>query len=629
MLTPLTRKPRSTPFLVLDIESKDGPSRVKAGFTRPFLVGVYDGETYQEFRDENPHQGCWDERYYSLGGCIDQAMRYILSRGYRNHHIYAHNAGRFDYLFLVPWLMYQGQRFNFNIIPVSSSIQVLDVTRGHSKWRFLDSYKLIPAALDKALKAFGLAGKLDIDLNLHEDDPEWSPYLKQDCVGLWQLLERFHDYIVNSLGGEVGITAPATSMLLFRRKYLKRSVEREVETHDFVRSGYFGGRVEVFRTEGESLRYFDINSSYPRAMLEKMPAGVATHWDGPPPAVVTRNRIGFVDCDVWVPPTVEVPPLPVKAGEELPQCRGKLVFPVGRLRGVWEWGELQEAVKLGAEIETFRHSEWFEGQFLFRDFVNDIYKYRDKSREGFDEALAQIAKILLNSLYGKFGMKTERTKIYRWDDPDLPDNAVPASPDPDCPIWYAKTTVDAPYIMPQISARVTALARVRLLHAMLEARRRGGHIYYCDTDSVITDVELPTSPYLGDLKDEFPYFCPHCPKDKRIQDVPECPKHGANIIVSGNIKGRFIGPKVYALQAEGFEKVKAKGFEKRTIEMLEKLATGETIYQERLEKIGTLARAGFMRGPKIRIVPRRLRGDAGKRELLHDGSTKPWEVRMW
>lgn len=606
MLTRLTKKPRSTPFIVLDIESKDGESRTEPGFTRPFMVGVYDGATYVEFRDDDPNSGEWDTRYFMPGGCVYKALRYILQRKYRGHHIYAHNAGRFDYLFLLPALMQlESFGFTFEIIPVSSSIQVMDVKKGDARFRFLDSVKLIPAALDKALKAFGLPGKLEHDLGLHEEDARWTDYLKQDCVGLYQLLMRFHFYIERTLGGEVGITAPATSMKVFRRRYLKRNYPRSIETHEFVRRGYCGGRVEVHHSAGTTLRYYDINSSYPRAMLEAMPVGAATQWDGPPPAVL-QKRIGFVECDVYVPPDIIIPPLPIKAGVELPHAKGKLVFPVGKLHGIWEWSELQKAVSLGATIERYGHSVWYEGVPIFKEYVNDIYQYRDKSRPEYDEGLAQVAKILLNSLYGKFGMRTERLKIYRWNDPDLPIEAYPANrSDPDCLIWYAKTEVDAPYIMPQISARVTALARVRLLDAMLEAKRRGGDLFYCDTDSVITNVELETSTELGALKDEYPE-------------------------ASGRLNGRFLGPKLYALETvDGFSQVKAKGFQERTLDLLARLEAGGVIMQERLEKIGTLAQAGFTRGPCMRLVPRSLRGDSGKREMLVDGSTRPWEVSMW
>ena len=214
-----------------------------------------------------------------------------------------------------------------------------------------------------------------------------------------------------------------------------------------------------------------------------------------------------------------------------------------------------------------------------------------------------MVKIMLNSAYGKFGMKTLRKQIYRWDDPDLPDNAVPLSPDPDAPIWAAEEEVDAAYIMPQVAARVTALGRVRLYQAMQEAVEKGGRVYYCDTDSVITDVELETSTELGALKDEFPEY-------------------------SGRLEGEFLAPKLYILSCDDFEKVKAKGLQDRSRENVEKLAAGETIYQNRLEKVGTLARANFLRGPQMRKVPRTLR-EGGEKRVFDGTTSKPHRAMMW
>lgn len=606
-LSPLTGPVVTSPFLTLDIESKDGSSRTKAGFTRPFLVGVYDGESYHEFRDLHPTKGRWQTRYFWEDGCVAQALRHVLSDAYSGYRIYAHNAGRFDYLFFLSWLMEEGERlgYRFSIIPVSSSIQLLDVWklgpdgRKAQTWRFLDSIRLIPTSLQKAGKAFGLGGKVEHDLNRHENDPLWSVYLKQDCVLLYNVVSRFHDYIENVLGGEVGITAPSTAMKLYRRKYLKSSIPRTPDSHEFIREGYVGGRVECFYATGENLRYYDINSSYPRAMLDPMPAGEGVYWQGKPAPFLADSCIGFVRANVDIPEDIAIPPLPTHDPDN-----GKLIFPVGRLSGVWEWGELQQAMSMGVRVEEWRDSWWYEQRTLFNDYVTDLYKYRDKSLPGFDPGLAEICKIMLNSLYGKFGMKTQRKMIYRFDDPNLPDDAVPANNDPDCPVWYAEKTVDAAYIMPQISARVTALARVRLLRAMLSAIELGGKVYYCDTDSVLTDVRLPTGSKLGELKDEYPEQ-------------------------SGNIRGRFLGPKLYVLTSQDWEKVTAKGFETRTVETIEKLLAGETIVQWRLEKVGTLARNNFMRGPRMVPVPRSLRQCKGKREALPDGSSKPWRLDMW
>lgn len=600
-LTPLTKKIVPRNFAVLDLESKMDDTDL-AGFTRPFLAGFYDGEECIQHFDTNP-QVAWQERYYQQGGCVDLLMRTMLRRRYSGHYLYAHNAGRFDYLFLLPWMMGVGDRlgYKFTVVPVSSSIQMLKVTHGTHVWTFLDSLKLIPTSLDKAAKSFGLAGKQKHNLDLPESERDlWCSYNKVDLEQLYQVIQKFHHYVENVLCGEVGITAPSTAMKLFRRRYLKHQIPRSIECHDFVRSGYFGGRVEVFQTKGDALYYFDINSSYPAAMLEKMPVGEATYWEGKPPDRFLRERIGFLEVDVEVPEDTYLPVLPIRAPS------GKLIFPVGRLTGVWSWEELREAITHGAEVKRWGRSVWFEGEPIFKDFVIDLYKYRDKSLEGYDEGLDAIVKILLNALYGKFGMRTLRKKIYRYDDPDLPSNATPAYPDPECPIWFAEEETDAPYIMPQLSAHITTLARLRLHRYMSLAKTRGGKLYYCDTDSIITDVELPTGTKLGELKNEYP-------------------DHG------GRLRGEFLGPKLYILKASEKTYVKAKGLETnlKNEDTLRKLANGWTIFQERLEKVGTLARTGFSRGPKMRIVPRTLANEDAKRKIFTDGSTAPLSVRMW
>lgn len=634
-LTPLTGAVRRRPFIVLDIESKEGDTQIM-GMTRPFMVGVHgklwrdQAPGYRAFFDETSG-GKWQERYWSPGGCVDLAMRFILRKQFQGHHIYAHNAGRFDFLFLLPWLMNVGLDlgFRFTIIPVASSIQVLDVWKGRAResdgfimrdrvWRFLDSYRLIPTSLDKAAKAFGLQGKLKHDLNLPETDPRWIDYNGQDCSELHEVLVRFHDYIENVLMGEVGVTAPATSMKIFRRNHLKHSVPRSVSTHEFVRRGYVGGRVEPYEKEAAGLRYFDVNSSYPKAMLELMPAGEASHCDGEPPPRFLEERLGFVEVDVNVP-YMHIPVLPVKDASS-----GKLTFPYGKVRGVFEWDELKVAMSEGATIERWGHSVWFDGVPLFKGFIESLYAYRDKTNPLFDPGLADVAKNMMNSHYGKYGMKTLRRQLFLYDDPKRPAHAKPLTSDPDSIIYVAEEEVDAPYIMPQIAARVTALARIRLWMAMKQAScpdcwpgrcscLRDEFVAYTDTDSILTPTVLPTSSALGDLKDEIP-------------------EH------SGQLFGRFIGPKVYILRLEPvdfpwegdfFEKVKAKGLERRTRKNVEKLARGGVIYQNRLEKVGTLARNGFARGPQMIRVPRRILQTEGKRDVLPDGRTRPFRVEMW
>ena len=537
--TPITGKVRKQKFAAVDIESKHEDTQ-RAGFTRPFMCGLYDGRQFKPFYDDNPEID-YRFRWYSPGGCVDRFMRAALTKKYRGYTFYAHNGGRFDFLFFLTWLAEMGQDmgYTFSLIPVSSSIQLLTV-QGRNKsdqWKFVDSYKLMPMSLDKAAKSFQLPGKLKHDLHIPEWDREsWNKYNKQDCVQNYEVMVKFHHYVNNVLLGEVGITAPATAMKLYRRRYLQSELPRNQESHEFTRAGYFGGRTEMFIRRGEGLRYYDINSSYPRSMLELMPGGKMTPWKGKPPRHLTTNNLGFVQVRIRVP-MMNIPILPVR------HDTGRLIFPVGEFTGVWEWSEVELALKHGAEILEWGDSYWFEPVDMFSDYVKDLYRYRDKSLKGFDEGLAALAKLLLNSTYGKFGMKTLRREVYSWDDPSCPDEALPASNSPDSLIWYVEKQVDACYIMPQISARITSLSRQRLWNFMHQAEELGGRVYYSDTDSVITDVEMPTSTDLGELKDEYPEY-------------------------SGRICGEFLGPKLYLLTADGnedieldaLENVRAKGF---------------------------------------------------------------------
>lgn len=618
--TPLTGKVKRRNFLTVDVESKDGDSQ-RAGFTRPFMVGVYDGEKYVAFFNQD-NDGPWEENYWKPGGCVDKAMRYICQKKYRGWNIFAHNGGRFDYLHFLSWLMDEGERrgFKFTIVPVASSIQVLDVWRGEkwNKFRFVDSVKLIPLKLDDAAKSFGLEGKLQHDLHMHETDPRWRLYNEQDCIQLYRVMEKFHHYIEVVLGGEVGMTAPSTAVKLLRRRYMKAAVPRSEETHEFVRRSYVGGRVEVFRSFGEGLSYFDINSSYPAAMLENMPAGPASMWDGEPPKRFKDRKIGFCDVSIHVPTTLHIPPLPLRGDKENGLPRGKLVFPTGNLRGIWEWEELKLALSVGCKIHEWHKSVWYEGVPLFREFVTDLYKYRNKDAAEYDEGLAAVAKNMMNSAYGKFGMKTLRKKIYRYDDPDLPACAKPVA-GPDSAIWYAEEEMDAPYIMPQVSARVTALGRIALYKYMLSIQDSGGDIYYVDTDSLTTDTQnVETSNELGGLKDEYPKQ-------------------------SGRLHGRFLAPKLYMLTDDvtNFEKVKAKGLSIKKKdeedpdslsprETFEKFASGKSIMLKRLEKVGTLARENFTRGPRVIEVPRTYKQDTLQKRIHHeDGTTSPYQTFMW
>lgn len=630
-LEPLRGEPKRVNFLTFDIESKDGDSE-RPGFTRVFLATVC-GADKLPVSYANDNDSPWKTAAQDAGGCIDQSMRYMLQSCFSGYWIYAHAGGTFDFLHVLPWLEKNAEhmRLNWEVIPIGSSILCLRVKQGdcdkcgclaseHVKenedaceqftnrkgknWTFLDSYRLMPKSLSALTDAFKVTRKMQFDLATPSTEKKaWAEYNQIDCIALYEVLEKFHGMIVGTLGGEVGITAPSTAMKTFRRKYLEDDLHRNIRHHAFIRESYCGGRTEVERftaPDGDWLcdvKYYDFNSCYPSVMRRNMPVGKAQMHIGPP-GPSQKGKIGFARVRVYLPDDCRNAPLPVRIS-------GKLCFPVGTFEGVFCSIELDLVQRAGGRILHWGKSVWFESRPVFTEMVEDLYPYRDKTLPGYDSAIAEIVKILLNSLYGKFGQKTLRQRI-------IPArllatvNPIEAVPVDEQKQYYRVTEeTDAPYVIPQVSAAVTSYARRELWEARQKVIELGGENYYSDTDSLVCNVKLPSSSELGALKDEYPGKC---------------------------IDMLFLGPKCYAIRSDvtidGTSKfiVKAKGIPKalRTPEGFEKLRWRVRLDFELLEKVGILARLGFARGPRMRKVHKTVHEDVfGKRQRLPDGGTRP------
>ena len=253
---------------------------------------------------------------------------------------------------------------------------------------------------------------------------------------------------------------------------------------------------------GSKLHYYDINSSYVAAMAETMPVGDRIVIENPTELDwrMHKSFVGFVECTVHIPEDCAVPPLPYRADS------GKLIFPVGEFAGTWDTEELSLLLddSVRGEITSIKKVVWFGRKKVFHGMVKELWRLRDKSQADYDEGLSALAKLMGNSLYGKFGMKEERQAIVIAQKTGLrgecfvcgekaisPKDQIcalcvkskPATNENDCDVWYQAKHISAPYIIPHIAAHITSLARVRIWRFMMAAHKAGGTLYYTDTDS--------------------------------------------------------------------------------------------------------------------------------------------------
>lgn len=453
-----------------------------------------------------------------------------------------------------------------------------------------DSFKLLPMSLKtlSGKKGFNVKhGKLDLWAECQKrypgkyknlvdfldrceiDDSLFIEYLGYDVISLYEVLLKLITISGLSLNKFVTrLTTASLSRFIFKNGYkhngeviefkdtknLTSDYEimtsfnwnNEPDIEDFLRKTYCGGRTEVFKTSlnGRKLKYghgfhYDVNSLYPYVMQKEYPVGKPIYKENGEYAkyyfedwMENHKGLGFINATINIPKQ-HIPPLPVKMG--------KLTFPTGKVYGSWTYHELEYAIKeCGVEIVEYHAVCHFNRTFpVFKRFINTFYTLKEEGTNTGNYALRTLGKLLMNVGYGYTGMRRDdKTSLVSIDEIDEYNDVIFANPE--LGFIEVPTNVKAEYIQVQVASYVTSYARLVLLEAMRDVVKRGGNVYYCDTDSVVCDI----------------------PFDESIVDNA---KIGFWDLEGKPIQGLFLRPKVYVEKfAKGEENIKFKGVSKET-----------------------------------------------------------------
>lgn len=316
---------------------------------------------------------------------------------------------------------------------------------------------------------------------------EWDAYCRRDVAILAAQVTNWLDLIrKDDLGGFAG-TIAGQAMRLFRHRYLTVPIyihdcERALKLE---RESYVGGRCECFYLGKVSkpMLKLDVNSMYPFVMRENLfPFRLRWARD-----VSASYRIG-PDLEhhlmiARVSLRTDSPDYGVHRG-------GRLIFPVGEFEACLTTPELRAAHAAG-HIQRVWSAACYDGAPLFHDFVVDMYARRQRYIAADAKIQAGGVKLLMNSLYGKFGQRGMVWEETGNADPDRACHWEIYDADSHRLVQYRAfggiTQVkeiegESRDSFPAIAAHVTAYARRQLLSCIKSCGRRG--VYYCDTDSL-------------------------------------------------------------------------------------------------------------------------------------------------
>lgn len=365
---------------------------------------------------------------------------YIFSSR-KYHTFYANNFCKFDSKFIIDGLM-QLDYFNDQVLlPLynkSQDLISLTVIYKGIKYIFYDSYLLLPFSLDKQAKSINSKSKLSFpnlfanykNLNYMGPAPGieyyydknsipltgWfdfratlSSYLQHDCHLLLLVLNRYNTIFTDRFKISIfGVpTLASLAKKLYRTHYFNVPIDpvenkKQYEipigyrhyNQDIVQA-YYGGHVDVYIPKLNKGYYYDINSQYPSSKLKDMPVGI-------PKLVSTFKEFskffGFGSYNIIAPQNLKIPFLPYR---EKIDGANTLLFPVGQWTGWYFSEEIRYARKLGYKC-TFNYGYLFiRGKDQFKDYINDLYYIKSHPANDVEK---MIAKLLLNSLYGRWGI---------------------------------------------------------------------------------------------------------------------------------------------------------------------------------------------------------------------------------
>lgn len=170
-------------------------------------------------------------------------------------------------------------------------------------------------------------------------------------------------------------------------------VKGEIEKE--IRTSYFGGNVDVYLNEINNGYYYDLNSQYPTAMLKDMPIG-----DPILSFEKDLNKIfGFVYGEITCP-SEEILKVPFIQYKD--PIKQENYCPRGKFKRLIFSEEIKYALKYGYKFNVEYCYLFEKGKDLFKDYVNDHYKLKKDSP---DPIQRSTAKLFLNALYGRMGMK--------------------------------------------------------------------------------------------------------------------------------------------------------------------------------------------------------------------------------
>ena len=412
--------------------------------------------------------------------------------------IYFHNLN-FDILFFLKKI-----EFGEDINIINSGNMMLQLQ--NKDFIFVNSLSLLPMSLKKVVTNW-----LKIDFKEWEQqknevlDLEFSVltnYCKRDCFLLYFGIFKLLEVVEENFQISNFLTIPSLAMKVFK-KHFNDYKFLENKSNSFFNDGYyFGGHTEkfvsgVYKFSDMKLNYYDVNSLYPFVMkdleISQSPFKMVKS------DLKTIFSLYYKKFHFWIDCLIEIKHdnfrvIPIKYKESNYYPKGVFRCKFSHLTFDFLLKNKHLFIK---EIYGVITTEDNKTEKVFKKYVE--YNYEKRKRETANDI---VFKLILNSLYGKFGQKREQQRmVLNPQDFTIYESVKQIGNDNFICTKNETSNYNIDYLRKDVAGLITEKARLYMGLQRLKLYNKGIKVYYQDTDSFMINEDLQDYYSLKKLED--------------------------------------------------------------------------------------------------------------------------------
>jgi len=371
-----------------------------------------------------------------------------------------------------------------------NKILIFEFTKDKRKLCVINSGNIFPGSIASWGDSMQIP-KLDMPKE-NADITIWIKYCMRDSEVLLAMWLKYIEFLNLHNLGNMQYTAASQAMTSYRHRFMSKqiAIHHHEQTMILERESYHGGRFQALAIGTPQAKQFwrlDINSMYGDIMRKtSLPYELRGYADNCSyEKLLWLLKKYLVIAEVTVESKEPFFPIIVE---------DKIKYKSGVHTAVMCTPELEHAIKHGKIIEVKRAS-WYKHYPIFEQYSNYFLSLRQEYKSKNDIVFERLAKLFVNSLYGKFGQYGYEDKIIDTCDPSIIKYEEGYNIHTHKTISYfyyggkihmSTKTGNSYNTFVAIASHITAIGRLQLWSLIKQAGIK--NVYHVATDSLIVNA---------------------------------------------------------------------------------------------------------------------------------------------